>query len=81
MLDKTTNIKMGNNTQNITFNAPATGTLQKSHPKSVFIRFQMNSEMESMIFPANHSTPYLRNYCIDYSNPKREKYEDTNYRV
>lgn len=48
-----TNIKLGSNTTNVQFNTPSTGMMQKSHPKSRFIRFQKGSDMENLIFPTN----------------------------
>lgn len=54
-----TKITMGSNSQTVQFNAPCTGILQRSHPKSKFIRFQKGSEMEKMIFPSNETSPYL----------------------
>jgi len=46
-----TNIKLGSNTTNVQFNTPSTGMMQRSHPKSRFIRFQKGSDMETLIFP------------------------------
>ena len=54
-----TNIKLGSNSQTVTFNSPSTGTLQRSHPKSTFIRFQIGSEVEKTIFPYNGRKPFL----------------------
>lgn len=42
--------KLGSSTNNVNFNAPCVGTLQKSHPKSKFIRFHKNSEMAKIVF-------------------------------
>lgn len=54
MLNRTTtNIKMGSNTQNVQFNATSTGMMQRSHPKSIFIRCAMGSEVEKNLFPEN----------------------------
>ena len=54
-----TNIKLGSNSQTVQFNSPSTGILQRSHPKSTFIRFQKGSELEKSIFPHNGQKPYL----------------------
>lgn len=43
-----TSIKLGDT--NVTFNAPCTGMIQKSHPKSNFIRFHKTSKMADWIF-------------------------------
>jgi len=47
----TTHIKMGSNTSNVILNTPSTGMMQRSHPKSFFIRFALGSKMEKKIFP------------------------------
>jgi hypothetical protein len=49
----TTNIKMGSNTSNVVLNTPSTGMIQRSHPKSFFIRFHSSSAMCKMVFPPN----------------------------
>lgn len=48
---------MFNNTSNtsitktsVSFNSPATGILQRSHPKSKFVRFSQGSDYEKVIF-------------------------------
>ena len=43
-----TSIKLGDT--NVTFNAPCTGMIQKSHPKSNFIRFHQASKMADWVF-------------------------------
>jgi len=58
MLNKT-NIKMGSNTSNVTFNTPSTGMIQRSHPKSFFIRFQRGSKMEEYVFPSKVGSSFL----------------------
>ena len=50
-------IKIGN--QRICFNAPSHGIIQKSHEKSLFIRFQKGSTTENNIF--SREIPILRN--------------------
>lgn len=45
-----TSIKLGSNSQSVTFNNPSTGMLQRSHSKSYFLRFQKTSEMKDWIF-------------------------------
>lgn len=47
----TTYIKMGSNTSNVTLNQPSTGMIQRSHPKSFFVRFHSSSDMCKMVFP------------------------------
>lgn len=54
-----TNIQLGSNSQTVRFNQPSTGILQRSHPKSIFVRFQKNSEMEKEIFPYDGTKPFL----------------------
>ena len=70
MFNQTT-IKTGNNSQYLQFNTPCTGILQRSNPKSFFIRFQKDSKVESMVFPSNGNTPYIER--IVYKN----NYTDT----
>ena len=48
-----TSLKVGSNSQTVHFNTPSSGILQKSHPKSRFVRFQRGSEYEKKIFPLN----------------------------
>lgn len=43
-----TSIKLGNT--NVTFNAPCTGMMQKSHPKSNFVRFKNTSPASRWVF-------------------------------
>lgn len=54
-----TSIKLGDT--NVTFNAPCTGMIQKSHPKSNFMRFHKSSKMADWVFS-------------DYPRLKEEKY-------
>lgn len=51
-------IKLGDSNQIVNFNATSTGHLQKSHPKSKFIRFQKSSSLEKTIFSINQK-PYI----------------------
>lgn len=46
----TTNIKMGSNTQVVQFNTTSTGMMQRSHPKSFFVRCSLGSNMEKWLF-------------------------------
>lgn len=46
----TTNIRMGSSTSNVTLNTPSHGMMQRSHPKSFFINFNMASPLASYIF-------------------------------
>lgn len=65
-----TSIRLGHNTQNVTLNSPSHGILQRSHPKSIFIRFQKGSSMEGMVFPTE-GIPYIHK-SDTYPYPKRE---------
>jgi len=56
----TTNIKMGSHTSNMTFNATSNGMMQRSNPKSFFIRFHKDSKMAEYIFPTDGATPYVK---------------------
>ena len=46
----TTTIKMGSNTSTVTLNTPSHGMMQRSHPKSRFIRFNIGSKVEEWVF-------------------------------
>lgn len=65
-----TNLKLGSNTQDVTFNSTSTGHLQKSNPQSRFIRFQRNSEIEKRVFPTD-GIPYISK-SLDYPYKKKE---------
>lgn len=54
-----TNIKMGRNTSNVTLNTPSHGMIQRSHPKSFFIRFSSGSPLEGFIFNSKGDQPSL----------------------
>ena len=58
----TTNISLRGSSQTVQFNAPCTGILQRSHPKSVFVRFQKGSDMESWVFPIKGETAFIFQY-------------------
>ena len=74
-----TNIRLGSNSQTVSFNQPSTGILQRSHPKSVFVRFQKGSDMEDYVFPRNGSKPYIHQY--QFSSNKYENYKETHGRI
>lgn len=74
-----TKINIGGNSQTIQLNAPSSGILQRSHPKSSFIRFQRNSTLEGTIFPTDGSTPFLKQF--NYGQNGYEKYKDSNHRI
>lgn len=57
-----TNINLKSSSTTVQFNTPCTGILQRSHPRSVFIRFQKESEMERNIFPCNGTTSTIKRY-------------------
>jgi hypothetical protein len=81
MLNQTTNIKFGSNSQTVQFNAPSSGILQRSHPKSTFVRFQRSSEMEKMIFPSNGNEPYIHKF--DWSDDRKivEDYKNQDRKI
>lgn len=54
-----TSINLGHNSQTVTFNTPSHGMIQRSHPKSRFIRFQKGSDVEKMVFPLSGPS-YIR---------------------
>lgn len=45
-----TSFKIGDITNQVSFNAPCTGIIQKSHPRSNFIRFHAKSNMAEWVF-------------------------------
>lgn len=45
-----TSYKIGGNSTRVTFNTPSMGIIQKSHPKSRFIRCHKTSKMADWIF-------------------------------
>jgi len=67
MLNNNTNIKMGSNTNNVTFNTPSTGMMQRSHPKSFFVRFQKGSTMEKKLFPTYGEASHI----VDSNNVRK----------
>lgn len=71
-----TNIKLGNNSQTVTFNSSSTGMIQKSHPKSKIMRFSIRSKMENMVFSCDEKPPHIHKY--KYGDTEYEKYRDTN---
>ena len=75
----TTNMKLGSNSQTVQFNAPSTGILQRSNPKSIFVRFQKGSTMEDMVFPSDGTLPHIHKY--EYSDNRRNKYKETNGKI
>jgi len=75
MLNRTS-IKLGSNSQTVTFNTPCTGMLQKSHSKSKMVRFAKGSPMEGFVFSNTEETPYIYQYKWDdkgYENYKETK--------
>lgn len=75
----TTNMHLGGNSQTVQFNAPCTGILQRSNPKSIFVRFQKNSPMEDMVFPNNGINPYIHKY--EYSDNGYDIYSNTKGKI
>lgn len=49
MLDNKT-LRIGDVTNKVSFNTPCTGMMQKSHPKSNFIRFHFKSKLAEWVF-------------------------------
>lgn len=58
MLNSTT-IRLGSNSQNVTFNTPSSGIMQKCHPRSRFIRFHSNSELAKTVMGYNKLMPHF----------------------
>src|SRR6187402_1268291 len=66
----TTNIKMGSNTSNVVLNTPSHGMMQRSHPKSRFIRFGIDSNVEKWVFNRKKE----KAYC--YKQDEEKSYDD-----
>lgn len=43
-------LKIGDITSKVTFNTPCTGLIQKSHPRSNFVRFHAKSQLANWVF-------------------------------
>lgn len=58
--------KIGGNTTQVSFNSPSSGIIQKSHPSSKFIRFQVGSGLAKSILSVAEQ-PYftLKTLCVD----------------
>lgn len=78
MLNKTT-IILGSTSQCVQFNAPSTGILQRSNPKSIFVRFQKGSEMEKMVFPSTGVNPYIHQY--EWGNKMYDNYRESEGKI
>lgn len=50
---------MSKHSSKIVLNTPSTGMIQRSNPKSFFIRFQKSSTAEDWMFPIDGSQPKL----------------------
>lgn len=74
-----TNIRLGSNSQTVTFNQTSTGMMQRSNSNSIFIRFSKNSDMEKMLFPTNGRKSYIHQF--NYSNEGYGKYSATNGKI
>lgn len=83
MFNETNNINLTRNTTNIAFNNPCTGIIQRSHPKSIFVRFAKGSLMENMIFPYDGSIPHMHQFIgwRDQSTDKAKEYADNNFKI
>lgn len=75
----TTNMKLGSNSQTVQLNTPSTGILQRSNPKSIFIRFQIGSKMEERVFPSDGTSPYI--YKCEYSSNQYDNYKETQGKI
>lgn len=60
LVNQSTYIRMGDTTNKVQFNTPSTGMMQRSHPKSKFLRFQKGSNMEKWIFPEDGKDSYIQ---------------------
>ena len=49
MLNRTS-FNIGDVTNQVSFNAPSTGIIQRSHPRSNFVRFHAKSKMSDWVF-------------------------------
>ena len=74
-----TNIKLGSNSQNVTFNQTSTGMMQRSNPNSIFVRFQRGSPMEKMVFPSNGTNSQIAKF--EYGSYRYEEYKKTEGRI
>lgn len=72
----TINIRLGSNSQTVSFNTTSTGMMQRSNPNSIFIRFHKTSNLAKMVFPDNGNNPYIEKF--EYSSSKYDKYKETN---
>jgi len=70
-----TNIKMGSHTSNVTFNQPSSGMMQRSHPKSFFVKFSGGSKMEDWIFNYQGESAALKKKT-KYSSDRNPDYEN-----
>jgi hypothetical protein len=75
----TTNMKLGSNSQIVQFNALCTGILQRSNPKSIFVRFAKGSTMENCVFPSNGQKPYIHKF--EYQQKGYDEYKDTDHKI
>jgi hypothetical protein len=64
-----TTIKLGSNSQTVQFNTPSSGMMQRSHPKSRFIKFDNGSNLAISIFSENPHTKDLRTSEYQSSKP------------
>jgi len=73
MLNNTNVIRLGSNSQTVNFNAPCTGILQRSHPKSKFLKLDSRSSLAKIIFPEDGSPSKISiqlHRDIDYAEKK-----------
>jgi hypothetical protein len=75
----TTNIRLGSNSQTVSFNATSTGMMQRSNPNSIFIRFPKDCKLARMVFPDNGDNPYVEKFY--HPSSKYEKYKETNGKI
>jgi hypothetical protein len=75
----TTNMNLSSYSKTVQFNTPSTGILQRSNPKSIFVRFPKGSNMEDMVFPRDGTNPYI--YQYEYGDNNRDNYKDTKGKI
>lgn len=65
-----TSYKIGGNTTQVSFNSPAMGIVQKSHPKSQFVNFHKTSRLATMLLPFDDGQAHIEDTKEKYSSKK-----------
>ena len=65
-----TTMRLGDTTNNLTLIQPSTGMMQKSNPKSKFVRFQKGSDMEENVFPSDGQQSFIQKKDNSYNYNK-----------